>query len=158
MVADFDSSISISLFDSLVDTWRGDREGLKHLIRWAAHRAELSTDEELCIFDAAAHAFTKGCNDNPQALGVLKERAMNDPEPGIRSAALRAIILGFREPEAFDFLMDRAVSDPEPEVRASAIDSMMVFWSDIVDIHELVEQRAVSDPEPAVRAAAFVAW
>ena len=81
-----------------------------------------------------------------QALAFLRDRAINDPEPPARAAALQAIAQGWGGDVSAVFPQDRAINDPEPPVRAAALQAIAQRWYGDQAL-AFLQDRAINDPE-----------
>ena len=152
-------TVVIELIEYLATTWRGNHKALDLVIKLAAPKPKVrsSTYDYTVVLTTAAQALAQGWGGDAQALAFLQDRAINDPEPPARAAALQAITQRWGGAQALAFLQDRAINDPEPPARAAALQAITQRWGGDAQVLAFLQDRAVNDPEPPARAAALQA-
>jgi hypothetical protein len=93
--------------------------------------------------------------DNPDTVSLLRDRAVGDPDPGVRRAAIRVISAAWHDdPGTGAWLRDRAFAGNGLAARLAVIDALATDWHDDPKTRDWLRNCAASSPEPRVRKAA----
>lgn len=93
--------------------------------------------------------------DNPDTVSLLRDRAVGDPDPGVRRAAIRVISAAWHDdPGTGAWLRDRAFAGNGLAARLAVIDALATDWHDDPKTRDWLHNCAASSPEPRVRKAA----
>ena len=89
-----------------------------------------------------------------QVLAFLRDRAIDDPTPLTRAAALLAIAENWGSDQILAFLKDRAINDPDSAVRAAALRAIAQRWYG-KQVLAFFKDRAAHDPAQGPRSVAL---
>jgi hypothetical protein len=122
-----------------------------------------SAEDNNFLLRYAAILWTKPFRDNLKTLPVVYERASNDSDGAVRSAALEALTQYYREEtQTLPLLQERAIKDESPkpnaekgdlreQVRITALNAIAKYWPTNPETLPLLRDRAENDPTPWLR-------
>ena len=116
---------------------------------------EYATDDDMEIRYLAPFTLPKGWQADPHTLLLLRDRAVQDANSDVRSAAVRAISEHYRgDQQTLPLLRDCAVQDADWQVRRAAVSAIGEHYREDQQTLPLLRDWAVNSQHSDVRSAA----